>query len=163
MKHRTVGCPSSAETVALNNSLKSSSLAPASDMNDVIHLEHILSEDLATHLDCLFALFAQAKFLEHSSRRNSGSFEMPLQRPIRLYLPPWLHESELDCTVTVLIQHFLLYNDTGSGLNDSDRDRISCLVKDLGHSNLFSNQTLNHDLLFLLGSKRLDFNINGGR
>ena len=73
---------------------------------------------------------------------------MTLHRLVNsLYL--YVAVAQLKCCIAVVLNSLLLYNDAGAGFHYCYRNNFSCLVEDLSHTDLLTDNAFLH-FLFLL-------------
>src|SRR6266516_2210594 len=141
MEHRSMGRSAATEMMTLHKAGKSASFAGSDDVNQLV-----LSEDVNHHLvagiGAIAVLHCHLTDKLHGS--NVGFLEMSVHRPVHSFGFDELHEAELHRVVAILRLRLLLNHNAGTGLNDSHGDDRPIIVKKLGHSDFFTQYSVNH-------------------
>jgi hypothetical protein len=143
MEHGAMGCRTSAETMALYETCKASAFTGSNDVHPIIGLENLLYYYLVPYAKGLFS-FLDSELPKDANRRHACFFELPRTRLVHSRRTDELYKSQLDGVVSVPVLHLLLNHHTGASLDDGSRDNRTVLLKNLGHPQLNSNQSIHH-------------------
>ena len=98
--------------------------------------------------DVVCAAIVHSEFLKDFLGRNVSLFKVTFGG-LGEFLGFYVAETNLDGVVTVVLHGLLLDDHAGTGFNHSDRDDLAGFVENLGHTDLFADDSFFH-LVFLL-------------
>ena len=135
------------EFVSLYSTRKASPLRTTNDLNQVAIVE-LIHKNLVANTHSVAGI-VKTKFLEDTCRRHAATsfIKVATHRLIDVLQPNRLvfNKSELNSVIAVASRSGLfLHDDTGTSLDDRHRSDSSIRRKDLCHTDLFTDDSVNH-------------------
>src|SRR5262249_45332952 len=134
-------CTAAAEVMALDETGKAASFARPDNVHQFIRIEDV-HHDLIAGIPGFVTL--HGNFSSESSRPDICFLEMTGHRFIHALRLDELDEPELHGVVPVGLLRLLLNDDARTGLNHRHGNNCSVVLEKLRHTDLFSQQSVNH-------------------
>ena len=135
MEHGAVSCTTALESVALYNTLETTTFAGSLYVNYVTNLEQFLNADFLTNL--VGSVRRNPELTNVIETFRVGLFHMTCDRlvhPLRFFLV----ETNLNCAVAVILYSFHLEDLARACFYNCDRYCLTQFSIDAGHSNFFT-------------------------
>src|SRR5262249_6167841 len=148
MKHRTVGRIAARVVPALHAAGKALALAHAAHIDKFAGFE-ILNQHAVADFRLVFRI-RETNFAQHPNRSDTRLLEVACQRLVHTLRLDKLHKAQLDSLVTVSFTRAPLHYNTGPSLQNCATHKVAVFCKDLRHSQLDSDNSVNRHFLFSL-------------
>ena len=136
----TVGCAHTFETITFGGTCVSVTFGFCGNVNFFANFKSVCFDDVA-NVYC--GTIVKSEFTKEFFCSNICFCKMSFKGFGEMFFGD-LAVADLYGFVTVVFKSFLLNNDAGTGFNNGYRNYFSCLVKKLGHTNLFADDCLFH-------------------
>src|SRR5205085_10312884 len=142
MKHRAVRRATTVEAMTLHEAGEAAPFRATDDLDEVVFVEDI-DENFIADVGAVFARL-DAHFAQYTRWRHAGTLEVPFRRLVHLAWRFLFDQAELHRVVTIRIDRLFLHDDAWAGLDHRHRRDRTVVRKNLRHSELLANNSVDH-------------------